>query len=126
MGVNRQSPEELVYSIGCDLVGLGNCWLGEQRSVEDDNRNLVFRYPAIVYYVIGHRTISTIDRGPYQTALAIRVDVRDTDAENVRSLTRQLVERIRDEHRLSSDLSLIDESDPDLGIYRRIRTLLVT
>ncbi len=82
-------------------------------------------FPAVVFYAVGQNQVSTLAAGPHQRATAIRFEVRSRSyAESVR-LSAAIVEALRSGRRLLSLLSLVENFNDELGIYRRIRSVMV-
>ena len=82
-------------------------------------------FPSIVYQAVGHDVISTIDRGPQQIGTAIRFEARARGYGAAVNLSERIVRALRAAGRMRSLLSLLDLFDDELGIHRRIRSVMV-
>ena len=101
-------------------LGSDHCYPGVQPIVGD---TLVL--PSLVYYAVGQDVLTTLERGPHQTATAIRFEARDRDFAAAVQLSTSVVEALRRAGRLAELLSLVDEYDEELNIHRRIRSVMV-
>ena len=114
----RPNPMQHFHAIACGIVGVDNCYPGVQRGDP-----IVF--PSVVYHGIGQDVVSTLDLGPQQTATAIRFETRDKRYDSVVALSERIVAALGAGGRLQSLLSLMDIFDGELGIHRRIRSVMV-
>ena len=117
----RPDAMALVYQIACRVLGTTYCFV----TVQTDPSKL----PAVVFYAVGQDTLTTLDTGPQQRGTAIRFEVRaDRDSGGFAATARlstRMVAALRQSGRLVSLLSLVDDFDETLGIYRRIRSVMV-
>ena len=104
------------HRTACGVLGTNECYPMTQS-------NSVF--PSIVYYSVGQDAVTMLE-GAQQTATSIRYEVRSTDHRETVTLSQAVVAALRKGKRLRSLLSLTDQFDDKLSIYRRFRTVMVT
>lgn len=112
----RADAMAYVHRAVCGALGTAQCY----PMVQPDPSLL----PAVVYYAVGQDTMTPL-AGPYQTATAIRVEARDKTYAGAVAVSAAVVMALRKGGRLSQLLSLVDDYDEDLNIYRRIRSVMV-
>ena len=82
-------------------------------------------FPSVVYYSVGHTTLSTLDRPPGQLTSVIRIEARGKTYSQAVALDLAMVNELKDGGRLIALRSLIDDFDDELSLYRRIRSISI-
>ena len=88
-------------------------------------RKREFDFPSITFATIADETISTIRGGPFRSATAIRYEARAKDPDEARSISAQILTALRRAGMLKQMLGVLDDFDDDLGIHRRIQSIMV-
>ena len=89
------------------------------------DRHREFEFPSVVFVAVADETITTLKGGPFQTATAIRYEARSKDPDEARTLSGQILSALRRAGMLKQMLSVLDDFDDDLGIYRRIQSVML-
>ena len=89
------------------------------------DRHREFAFPSVVVAVIADETTVTLKGGPFQVATAIRYEARSKDPDEARTLSGQILSALRRAGMLKQMLSVLDDFDDDLGIYRRIQSVML-
>ena len=84
-----------------------------------------FEFPSVVFAVIADETLNTLKGGPFQYATAIRYEARSKDPNEARAISGQILTDLRRAGKLKQMLSVLDDFDDDLGIYRRIQSIML-
>ena len=86
-------------------------------------REIVF--PSVVFGLIADQTTTTLKGGPFRSATAIRYEARSKDSAEARMISGQILEALRRAGMLKQMLGVLDDFDDDLGIYRRIQSVML-
>ena len=89
------------------------------------DRHSEFEFPSVVFVAVADETITTLKGGPFQTATAVRYEARSKDPDEARTLSGQILTALRRAGMLKQMLSVLDDFDDDLGIYRRIQSVML-
>ena len=111
-------------AIADDIVGADNVHEIVQPSKLVD-RHREFAFPSIVFSVIADETISTLRGGPFRSATALRYETRSKDPDEARTISAQILTALRRAGKLQQMLGVLDDFDDDLGIYRRIQSIML-
>ena len=84
-----------------------------------------FNFPSVVFAVIADETLNTLKGGPFRYATAIRYEARSKDAAEARTISGEILEALRRAGMLKQMLGVLDDHDDDLGIYRRIQSVML-
>ena len=111
-------------AVAVDVVGADNVHEIVQPSKQvDQHREFVF--PSIVFSVIADETINTLKGGPFRSATALRYEARSKDPDEARTISAQILTALRRAGMLKQMLGVLDDFDDDLGIYRRIQSVML-
>ena len=89
------------------------------------DRHREFEFPSVVVSIIADETVSTLKGGPFRSATAIRYEARSKDSAEARMISGQILEALRRAGMLKQMLGVLDDHDDDLGIYRRIQSVML-
>ena len=89
------------------------------------DRHREFEFPSVVFAVIADETLNTLKGGPFQYATAMRYEARSKDPDEARTISGQILTDLRRAGKLKQMLSVLDDFDDDLGIYRRIQSIML-
>ena len=89
------------------------------------DRHREFEFPSVVVSIIADETVSTLKGGPFRSATAIRYEARSKDSAEARMLSGEILEALRRAGMLKQMLGVLDDFDDDLGIYRRIQSVML-
>ena len=112
-------------AIAGTVVGADNVHEIIQPSKLADRRKREFEFPSVVFAVIADETINTLKGGPFQVATAIRYEARSKDPDESRTISGQILTALRRAGMLKQMLGVLDDFDDDLGIYRRIQSIML-
>ena len=117
-------PIRSFKAVAVDVVGADNVHEIVQPSKLVD-RHREFAFPSIVFSVIADETTVTLHGGPFRSATAIRYEARSKDPDEARTISSQILTGLRRSGVLKQMLSVLDDFDDDLGIYRRIQSIML-
>ena len=107
------------------VVGADHVYEIVQGSALAGRRKREFDFPSVVFATIADETISTLKGGPFRYATAVRYEVRSKDPDEARTISAQILTGLRRVGALKQMLSVLDDFDDDLGIYRRIQSVML-
>ena len=112
-------------AIAAGVVGADNVHEIVQPSKLANPRKREFAFPSVVFAVIADETTVTLKGGPFRSATAIRCEARSKDPDEARDISGQILTALRQAGMLKQMLSVLDDFDDDLGIYRRIQSIML-
>ena len=112
------------HEVACGTLGAEQCYPVVQPGEKDAQQQDTIKLPSIVYYAIGQDTVALL-AGPYQIGTAIRYEARAHSYAETVTLSAAVITALRQAGRLSQMLSLFDDYDDDLNIFRRIRSVMM-
>ena len=71
------------------------------------------------------RSTATLKGGPFRSATALRYEARSKDPDEARTISAQILTALRRAGMLKQMLGVLDDFDDDLGIYRRIQSVML-
>ena len=89
------------------------------------DRHREFAFPSVVVSIIADETLTTLKGGPFRSATAIRYEARSKDPDEARTISAQILTALRRAGMLQQMLGVLDDFDDDLGIYRRIQSIML-
>ena len=122
MSINPLADFETVAGA---VVGADNVYEIVQSSKLAAVRKREIVFPSVTFGLIADETISTIKGGPFRSATAIRYEARAKDPKEARSISAQILTALRRAGMLKQMLGVLDDFDDDLGIHRRIQSIMV-
>ena len=111
-------------TIANTVVGENNVYeIVQPSKLVDQHRE--FAFPSVVFGLIADQTTTTLKGGPFRSATAIRYEARSKDSAEARMISGQILEALRRAGMLQQMLGVLDDFDDDLGIYRRIQSVML-
>ena len=107
------------------VVGADKVFEIVQPSKLADVRKREIVFPSVVFGLIADQTTTTLKGGPFRSATAIRYEARSKDSAEARMISGQILEALRRAGMLKQMLGVLDDHDDDLGIYRRIQSVML-
>ena len=112
-------------TLAAGVVGADNVYEIVQPSKLADVRKREIVFPSVVFGLIADQTTTTLKGGPFRSATAIRYEARSKDAAEARVISGEILEALRRAGMLQQMLGVLDDFDDDLGIYRRIQSVML-
>ena len=90
------------------------------------DRHREFKFPSVVFAVVGDESELTLKSGPFRTAVALRYEARAKTPAETRRISGEIISALRARGLLKQLLALADDFDDDLEIHRRIQSIMLS